>query len=518
MGRVTRKTIAAVLAVLLLSALVLTGCMAERDEGMETTAKDAALMTEEQTVAEDKDVFWIVTDEDSVMNSLVESVTEQFMQEHPDIKINLQILPTDDQILDDTSYVDSREIMLQQLRTQILAGRGPDVYLLPTGGSKYQMLFEDVNLAMRNGLFEDISEYYEADTELRTEELISGVMDAGVLGGHRYILPLRYDMPVAYVDVAQFEALGGSMDIFERGIMDIYQRVLSLNDTRLAIGAYTTNDAAEAFSMNFLGEVIDYDKHRLLLQTEDLVSYLETVQAVRAMAEVEQDNWERLIAYSEPSNLADLFSRLEFWTDYECMYVGRLQDYLDNSAYAKLYEMEIAAIPIADANGKVSADITYYGAIGYGSNKVELAYDYLRLFLTEQYQWVENWDSCAFTHYFGWPVRQPGDVSSLWSMRQLEIGSFGVFANPDLDEEIRSEQLELRESFLDESFKITEEDLLPIMNDIACAQFPIQLEWDLNCDVILELNESLTGSATDTDIKALAEDWLKELEWHLYEG
>ena len=69
MGRVTRKTIAAVLAVLLLSALVLTGCMAERDEGMETTAKDAALMTEEQTVAVDKDVFWIVTDEDSGMKT-----------------------------------------------------------------------------------------------------------------------------------------------------------------------------------------------------------------------------------------------------------------------------------------------------------------------------------------------------------------------------------------------------------------------------------------------------------------
>lgn len=69
MGRVTRKTIAAVLAVLLLCALVLTGCMAERDEGMETTAKDAALMTEEQTVAEDKDVFWIVTDEDSGMKT-----------------------------------------------------------------------------------------------------------------------------------------------------------------------------------------------------------------------------------------------------------------------------------------------------------------------------------------------------------------------------------------------------------------------------------------------------------------
>lgn len=69
MGRVTRKTIAAVLAVLLLCALVLTGCMAERDEGTETTAKDAALMTEEQTVAEDKDVFWIVTDEDSGMKT-----------------------------------------------------------------------------------------------------------------------------------------------------------------------------------------------------------------------------------------------------------------------------------------------------------------------------------------------------------------------------------------------------------------------------------------------------------------
>lgn len=516
MGRVTRKTIAAVLAVLLLSALVLTGCIAERDEGMETTAKDAALMTEEQTVAEDKDVFWIVTDEDSGMNPLVETMIAQFKLEHPDVQIKLQILPTADKIADDTSFIEPREMMLQQLRVQILAGKGPDVFLLSTLDSWHENVFEDVNLAMRNGLFEDISEFYDADTELGKESLITGVMDAGVYEGKRYILPLRYELPVAYVDVNQFEAAGGSMDMFDGGILNLYQRVLTTGSNELAIGACTSEKTMADFSTNFLGQIVDYDTQEVMVTTTELVSFLESIQQIRAMTEPNPDNWD-IIKYIYPYTISSLFEHMEFWTDYAPMYIGTLQDLLDNSAYSKLTGVEIAAIPVASVEGKVSANVTYYGAVGYGCNDPELAYEFLRLFLTEQGQWIENEDSSDAVYYNGWPVRTNGDLSLLWERRQLELSPAGYDADPAWDDETRTNQRTLRKQILKE-LTITDEDLLLVNPEVDEAQFSIALEHEFNNNVIFVLNDDLTAAATDADIEELAEAWLDELMWHLAEG
>ena len=69
--------------------------------------------------------IWVVTEEsdEDGMNQQVRQVIKAFQADHPGVTVTLDVLPTDS---------GQREIVLKQLRTKIMAGDGPDVFLLPS--------------------------------------------------------------------------------------------------------------------------------------------------------------------------------------------------------------------------------------------------------------------------------------------------------------------------------------------------------------------------------------------------
>ena len=115
--------------------------------------------------------IWVVTEEtdEDGMNQQVRQVIKAFQADHPDVTVTLDILPTDSS---------QREIVLKQLRTKIMAGDGPDVYLLPSCNTyryatKYwapqeawtlptqvEPLFLAPSQVMRRGVFLDIGGFY----------------------------------------------------------------------------------------------------------------------------------------------------------------------------------------------------------------------------------------------------------------------------------------------------------------------------------------------------------------------
>ena len=172
-----------------------------------------------RTVSKTGQVLWVVTEASCSdgMNLQAEIIAKRMEKDNPGLTVELDILPTDPQ---------EREIRLKQLRTKIMAGDGPDVYLLPTGGTLTQdyriseswflrfreisiaPLFQDVEQAMRSGLFYDIQTYYEADRTLGKDALNSQIMDTGTLGKKRYLFPLRFDIPVLLSDSDQWTSFG----------------------------------------------------------------------------------------------------------------------------------------------------------------------------------------------------------------------------------------------------------------------------------------------------------------------
>lgn len=83
--------------------------------------------------AREQTSLWVLTEQSTRdgMNLQAEIIAERMEKENPGLTVQLDILPTDPQ---------EREIRLKRLRTKIMAGDGPDVYLLPTGN---RLLLDD---------------------------------------------------------------------------------------------------------------------------------------------------------------------------------------------------------------------------------------------------------------------------------------------------------------------------------------------------------------------------------------
>ena len=149
------------LALLLAVLMVLSGCTAAPADGTtqpaDATAEKEVNQTdaipEETTASQDeKEELWVVYDHPMkfIHKDIINKLLQTFSETYPDVAVRVESVPEE-------------EAALQQLRAQIMAGKGPDVYIVAKGTT----LFTDPYLDMANGLFEDVGQYYDTDEELK---------------------------------------------------------------------------------------------------------------------------------------------------------------------------------------------------------------------------------------------------------------------------------------------------------------------------------------------------------------
>ena len=431
--------------------------------------------------------LWIVTEQTTWdrMNGQAEAVIEAFEESHPGVTVRLDLLPTDEQ---------ERSVYLQQLRTQILQGGGPDGYLLPTDNSRIldepkqytfletEPLFVDAELAMRNGLFYDVSALYDADDTLGKEGLNTQIMDAGVVDGKRYILPLRYDIPVLYARHDALEAAGLDPSLLEGEIDTIMEAVLDSGDALLAGGLLRED-------LDVFSGLLDYETGNAALAEEALARYIDLHnQLTRRTLEEYWDTARFGSDYDPETGIftaagqtyqvgknhafgglfyvekPDLFSYAfdtyyqegkeylmedvegnlidysdEKWR-YFPLYLGSLSDCFVYASIAAFEEIELSMVPMRSMGGDVVATVTYYAAVGCGSRQPELTYEFLRQFLLEESQWEDNRPTRSHTGALkssdgnrsndqqhpgliagGWPVRDRAAAPELWDIVRMQF-------------------------------------------------------------------------------------------------
>lgn len=519
------------LFLLLLGCLLLTGCSARKKN-------DQSL--------------WIVTELSTSdgMNYQMEAAVKTFQELYPEVTLQVDVLPTEEA---------ERETYLKILRAKIMAGDGPDVYLLPTGSElivdsdskkvtdsiSIVPLFADVAQSMRSGIFLDISTYYDADTELNTQGLCQAVMDAGVVDGARYVLPIRYNMPIWLVTAETETSLGVALS---DGVIQLVQYALDTGNIPLAQGLELPTDLS-AFS-----HVFDYDKGNLRLSKEDIATYLRLYQQWQSaiyssetemFAEVTQELKERYDAFSHYS-FDDILSVMhitvnrDFFTDVEgYLYSGnahwRIQDLplyttslnrlLDNAMLKQAMGLQWREAPVTRSDGTVGAQVTYWGAVGSGCDEPELAYHYLRLFLTEAYQWDgirprvdKSYDSeyssikdpqNAGLVEKSWPVQNIGAMVHFFdSYCYRKSGYIGQ------DEREGGERRAAVKAIT--SIPDREEAVLQVPIDEVT--FPVYLPEEESLSYALPQLNNEDGTPTDADIDALAQSVYQSLWWHLAEG
>ena len=522
---------------LLLSLCLLIGCTSQTADPETTTLR---VLTERSL--------------SDGMNYQAEQIAAAFVASHDGVTVEIEFPPEDE---------DERTLYLYQMRTEIMAGGGPDVYLLPTKGvlnkefstaygdgvETYEVepLFADINLSIRNGVFQDIGTYYDQDSDLRTEALNQTVMDAGVFEGKRYVLPLRYNMPVLLTNPGN-PRLMRSDDLT---LLDVADQAIAADDPVLSIPLEMPSD------FSALSPALDYDTGRVLVSQEEIARYLWLYQQICAirtgpLVDFFETEFQRIHARTPEEYMDSSLIEYEIFpiglsryceAHYFCsvhaywstaslpFFAGDLCDALDNAGIAQYLGLDAAAQPLRTADGAATAEVTYFGAVGAGCENPALAYQFLREFLSEDAQWellrprtdfshadiwnippqVQNWGLVEYSM----PVRIQGAVPYLWDTIQYQVYGGGVRKwGYTFGEDPKGTAAVAFHN----QITLTDEDLPILFTPIDEVRFPVTLPKDESMAwALAQLNEE-DGTPTDVDIDALAEQLYRNLWWHLAEG
>lgn len=185
------------------------------------------------------------------------------------------------------------------------------------------------------------------------------------------------------------------------------------------------------------------------------------------------------------------------------------------AAFSRAEGRPFTMLPLRGLGGGVTACVTYYGAVSGGCQYPKEAYEYLRMFLLEESQWERNrpFTCDVYGRHIrpskrlglieaGWPVRIKDATDEVWDcingMAQYTL-SVGPRGRKVFRTQLKDADVPLLEAEFDH------------------ITFGDAMEQDLT-NMLLSLNDPDTGKPTDVDIDKLAEDFIRQLRWHVLEG
>ena len=431
-------------------------------------------------IEEKDDTLWVLADVGE--SRLIDKVAQSFQQAHPDVPLLIEYVPRDAQ---------ERELYLEQVRTKIMAGQGPDVFWL----NKYSEVFSDVEQSMHNGLFLDISAYYDQDTALEKDGFAQSIMEAGVVDGKRYILPLYYNFPVLYVDTQQLASAGISLDTLGRGLSGLFEVTQKLGKTAVTAEITQTDFY---YLQNLFPQMIDYETQEVIWSKSQLVEFL--------------TQYRQLLALSQGEYMTSFYATIAGYISNEkhlgqegsCVHWGTLDDLVNIVRVAKTTGREIAILPMTAYDGSVCAQISHLGAIGANTDKPELAYEFLRAFLLQENQWENGLgDRGGYLTTQNWPVL----VKDSWVQIDEDIWK-GQMASCKAGNRRAAVA----------ATTVSAEDYAILNTEISKAYFPLACADEFMMTIRQQLNPYLNPDAASVDVEALADQLIQQLQWLVAEG
>lgn len=481
----------------LLVSLLLCACKAE-DQGSETSDNEICTISVVTEYASDATHGEI--SDSAVYNSLL-IVRTGYQLEHRDVKIEIQMLPPGGS---------EREIALQNLRTEIMSGKGPDLFLLPAGKVRGTFstktfrteaedpLFEDVEQAMRNRLFYDLAEFYDNDSDLKTEELQPDIMDAGVYDGCRYVLPIAWNMPLIAVDLEAAKKLGMDESAFTSSIYGLWDAVLATGNEDLISQAIKV----PAKEICFFPQVFDYETGSTNLTEEALTEYytrMAGVIGVQDRYDASGHGFMELSTYVNGNGYTPFSAECPF----SMVDLDKAAHVLTIDSYLEDVKMEI--LPLRATDGSSVAEVSYWGAVNANSAHPKEAYGFLREFLGEAVQFQKKYGSDILNYSdkdCAWPVRVKGSVEAKCG-RAMGVASVTQFS--DEGEDVPARKAKLAE------LRFTDSDLPVLFEPIDEVRFATPLTAEM-----LFANSSYPK--TEEKIKETAQELATLAQYHIAES
>lgn len=373
-------------------------------------AKDDGVITL-RVLVEKQDAYDLNIRNGAIDKAILDAAA-QYEASHENIRIELEYIPN---YVTGTGQED-RRLFVQHIQNEILGGGGPDIFLTAVNTilvDGWEGVFTDVEGSMRDGLFYDVSGWFDTDEELQGV-LEPAVMAAGRLGDGQYVLPMRYTYPVVFVDQAAADAAGLDFESLCADPFGLYDTMLSMKDPGWYRGGLRPSYGST--TLCWFPEIVDYETSSVLLPLDQVAVYAGYYQATSGASPSAP-----YVAYYINYKEYPLGIYQNHYNGSEVdvhAYLGELNGVIGFTAVGKMKRsVDGAAYPLRDLNGDLTATVTYWGALSTNTKHPAEAYDFLRLMLMPEAQNV-------VAESDGWPVRTDVTFETLWPNYLKEIEKY----------------------------------------------------------------------------------------------
>lgn len=221
-------------------------------------------------------------------------------------------------------------------------------------------------------------------------------MDAGVVNSRRYVLPLRFNIPVMFTDKDLWERFGLSEALLESDGLTLSQTLMeNAGDDNIVTGLRLPAD------LSLLSQPFDYGTETLQITQQTIADYMCLYQRWRAAAvpgeqalvdtaiEAYLSRLDEIRLWVLEGPIRDMCQSIGVFNDlsqyisvdvhwstggfplYSCTMAEALETLAVEKTYASIYgeERNLACYPFRDSAGCVTASVTYWGALGSGTGK-----------------------------------------------------------------------------------------------------------------------------------------------------
>ncbi len=243
---------------------------------------------------------------------------------------------------------DEAEIKLTEIRTEIMSGGGPDIFILDTVNphvvEEQVVLFDNVEKAMHSDIFLPLDEYFSGAQYMHTDAYNPVIFDSGKTEEGQCVLPIYYNYFLTAVTQADDE------DPVE--IPSSWDEVFKNSDKYI----HNLNSFFMCRFYDLFGKYTDYNSGTLLYTEDDMLA--------RVQEAIEYDN-----AY------------LEITFD-ENVYSGLPYNVLKDLEANKDAEHSLYVTP--SVRGGITAYVTRYAAINRNTKHPEEAFSILDMLFSDQ--------------------------------------------------------------------------------------------------------------------------------------
>ena len=251
-----------------------------------------------------------------------------------------------------------RDTLLQRMRTELMSGAGPDVFIARCGLAD-NTLFPYPEKIMNNGFFLPLDDYMENNTEYtewnRQEQVI---LAAGRNEEGQQLIPLSYSFAVQVHPKSELDIEKPDHPVtFEEALSDpalsaLYSEFYNCRSVSETSDGDEFEGIWSGLAADIMGNPADFENEELTFTEEELLSVMKTI-------------------YSLPRDRSAL---------------GIHYDEIDQPLLLPNYDQPFTLLPLYTTNGGMCAAIGSFIAINRNTKRAEEAYTFLDFFMREKTQ------------------------------------------------------------------------------------------------------------------------------------